>query len=507
MSGDGLRGAWKNTNLYFFSNEIEKMCSVAAKMSGRQWADAGAKPGLQMWRIEEMRPFKWTEVGKLYKGDCYVFLNTFEDPYDSTRLSYDLHFWAGEGSTEDEYGAAMFKVYELDQKLRNELGMVGSMNREVQDFESATFLSYFPDGLTYMSGGIDGVILEKEDEGEEEDEEAGDYDIRLFQVKGRLGKVMLSQVRTARASMNGGDVFVLDAAAAVYVWKGESSNEEEKVKGLVYARSLALETEPEREVIELDQGVDDAEDVAVDFWDNFPSLEDAKMMGISQEYVRSAEEAGDDDAVADVIPTLFRLKQTLGGFATGPFEIVSGAGSKFTKGIIADTKPPISDLKDDGIYLVDSGFTIGCWLGKNCSKDLSKRIFPFAMLYLRRHKRPPVFSINVYRQGYESKEFLDFFGPAEEPGYHQRIWNRITTSKIWTLVVGYVDPLIVDFEDIPQKQPKGEKEGKEGKEEGKSGRSFSLFKKKEMPLLPVDGKADAKVDTVSAKSEPPTREL
>lgn len=481
MATEGLKGAWKNTNLYYFSAEIEKMCDVAAKMGAKQWKDVGTTTGLLMWRIEEMRPYKWTEHGKLYRGDCYIFLNTFEDPHDSTKLSYDLHFWAGEESTEDEYGAAMFKTFELDQKLRNECGMTGSMNREVQDFESALFLTYFEDGITYMSGGIEGVILKKEDDEEGEDDKGTDYNTRLFHVKGRLGKVLLSQVKTARASMNGGDVFVLDAQEAVYVWKGEKSNDEEKARGLVYAKSLSLESDPQREVVEMDQGVDDGEAVAVDFWSHYPSLVDSKMLGIAmKDTIKSAEEAGDDDEMANVIPTLYRLKESLGGFSTGPFEMVSGGAasdvtSRFEKLMgkaKPATKPPISDLRDDGIYLVDSGFSIGVWLGSNCSKDLTRKVFPFAMLFLRRFEKPPVLSINVYRQGYERAEFLDYFGPAEEPGRVQRIWSRITSSKIWELVLGWADPFIIDQEDMPPPKPK------------KEPRSPKSSKK--TPLLPVD---------------------
>ena len=65
--------------------------------------------------------------------------------------------WEEKESTEDEYGAAMFKIWELDKLLRDG-GKVGAMHREIQDFESEQFLSYFSElGLTYLEGGVDGV--------------------------------------------------------------------------------------------------------------------------------------------------------------------------------------------------------------------------------------------------------------------------------------------------------------------------------------------------------------
>ena len=463
-----LRGAWKNTNLYFFTTGIEDACKAAKRKNFRkpQWGQAGREAGFMMWRIEEMLAAPLPEFSSsLYRGDSYVLLHVYPDPKaaDEEILTYDVHFWIGEESTEDEYGAAMFKIWELDKLLRDG-GKVGAMHREIQDFESELFLSYFPDGITLMDGGIEGTDLQKEDEeggGEEEEEEANAFPVKLFQVKGRKGHVGLSQVVLARSSLNSGDVFVLDTESVVYCWCGKDSNDAEKAKGNAFARSLSNDAEPRKDIAVLDQDVNDGADQSPDFWDTFPETVKFFGMDVMSQQIRSAEEGGDDEEMENIVPTLFQLRHTMGGMAVGPFFKVSGGGNtKKRRGCIerlmrktvanvvegfADEKPPVSDLKSSRIYLIDNGFEVSLWIGKDSHEDLQRQIFPFAMLYIRRFNRPPIMAIHVYREGHESAEWHSFFGPPKEPTKRQKYIKALWENKFFRRALDYVDPEIVDF--------------------------------------------------------------
>ena len=51
----------------------------------------------------------------------------------------DVHFWIGKQSTQDEYGTAAYKTVELDTYHDDK----PIQHREVQDYESDLFKSYF----------------------------------------------------------------------------------------------------------------------------------------------------------------------------------------------------------------------------------------------------------------------------------------------------------------------------------------------------------------------------
>ena len=89
------------------------------------------------------------EYGKFYSGDSYVILNTYKEE-DSDALKFDVHFWIGKYSTQDEYGTAAYKTVELDTLLDD----MPVQHREVQGHESKLFRSYF-DSITLLKGGAD----------------------------------------------------------------------------------------------------------------------------------------------------------------------------------------------------------------------------------------------------------------------------------------------------------------------------------------------------------------
>ena len=165
------------------------------------------------------------KFGKFHEGDSYIILNTFKPDPESEKLAFDLHFWIGDYSTQDEYGTAAYKTVECDAFLND----AAVQHREIQGHESELFLSYFK-RLIILEGGVDTGFNHVE---------PSVRTPHLYQVKGTKGSIALKQLATKRSSLNEGDSFVLDVEEAVYVWHGKEANKDEKQKALQFAQSMA----------------------------------------------------------------------------------------------------------------------------------------------------------------------------------------------------------------------------------------------------------------------------
>jgi hypothetical protein len=51
---------------------------------------------------------------QFYRGDSYIVMHTYKV---ETALKWDIHFWIGSQSSQDEYGVAAYKAVELDDLL------------------------------------------------------------------------------------------------------------------------------------------------------------------------------------------------------------------------------------------------------------------------------------------------------------------------------------------------------------------------------------------------------
>nr|4PKI_G Chain G, Gelsolin,Tropomodulin-1 chimera [Homo sapiens] len=115
-----------------------------------EFLKAGKEPGLQIWRVEkfDLVPVPTNLYGDFFTGDAYVILKTVQ--LRNGNLQYDLHYWLGNECSQDESGAAAIFTVQLDDYLNGR----AVQHREVQGFESATFLGYFKSGLKYKKGGV-----------------------------------------------------------------------------------------------------------------------------------------------------------------------------------------------------------------------------------------------------------------------------------------------------------------------------------------------------------------
>lgn len=112
---------------------------------------------------------------------CFLFF-LFQTQKVSSSPSYDIHYWIGSRSTQDEQGAAAVYAIQLDEFL----GCAPVQHREVQNHESDAFRGYFKQGIIYKKGGVASGMRHSE---------TNAYDVkRLLHVKGKK-RVIAAEVR------------------------------------------------------------------------------------------------------------------------------------------------------------------------------------------------------------------------------------------------------------------------------------------------------------------------
>ena len=160
---------------------------------------------------------------------------------NNNALRWDIHFWLGKNTSQDEAGVAAYKTVELDDSL----GGAAIQHRETEGFESQQFLNLFKPfgGVKYAEGGVDsGFKKVNRDE----------YEKRLLQVKGKRN-VRVTPVEISSKSLNQGDVFILDCGLKIFQWNGKNSSKAERAK--VWGRGRGLRKD-EGGGVEEGEGID-----------------------------------------------------------------------------------------------------------------------------------------------------------------------------------------------------------------------------------------------------------
>ncbi|KAE9446005.1 hypothetical protein C3L33_22096, partial [Rhododendron williamsianum] len=103
-------------------------------------------------------------------SDSYIVLQT--SPGKGGAYLYDIHFWLGKDTSQDESGTAAIKTVELDAIL----GGRAVQHRELQGHESDKFLSYFKPCIIPLEGGIASGFKKPEEE---------EFETRLYVCKGK----------------------------------------------------------------------------------------------------------------------------------------------------------------------------------------------------------------------------------------------------------------------------------------------------------------------------------
>merc|ERR1712087_480244 len=183
-----------------------------------------------IWRIEKFKVKHWPKdkYGEFYGGDSYIILNTMEN--DEGKKSYDVFFWLGAETSQDEAGTAAYKTVELDDYLGDE----PVQYREVQGNESKKFLNMFPK-VTILEGGVESGFRNvkpkdfwtyfggrpKQIKEQEEEKKAPDYTLSLHHVSDASGVMECNEVcsgKLDKSKLDSNDAFILDGGGSVFVW-------------------------------------------------------------------------------------------------------------------------------------------------------------------------------------------------------------------------------------------------------------------------------------------------
>jgi len=332
----------------------------------------GQKPGeVEIWRIKkfDLEVVPKEQHGNFYAGDCYIVLKA------KSTQNWDVHFWLGKQCTQDEAGTAAIKTVELDDSL----GGIPVQYREIQDHESALFLSYFRNGIKYLQGGHSTGFNHVVDSYEK-------FQPRLFHCKGKRN-VRCTEVKCIKESLNLGDVFILDLGLNILVWIPPEAGKLERVKGIEQAKSIRDQERAGRPKIEI---LDDNWNTDNTFWKNFGGI-------TSVGWIKAPHAAGRDESY-------WREK----GAEISLWKVSDESG-KMQIEKIRQGSMQTSDLKSADVFILDTQSDVFVWIGKNSNTNERHTAQDYGKEYVKKQLRPEWTQIIKVFEGNEPQSFTQFF--------------------------------------------------------------------------------------------------
>lgn len=269
---------------------------------------------------------------------------------------WDIYFWIGSESTQDEYGVAAYKANELDDLL----GDAPVQHRETEGFESMEFLELFPKGIKYLEGGAaSGFRTIKEDDPNVQ------MPTRLFQVRRCAGRNQPARSYgkpVEMSSLNDGDAFVLDTGTVIYTWYGSESSPFEKQKAVNVASAM-VESRHGHATLVTDVTSSDDEDVVAAFF--------TALGGKPSDPIPPASSVTDEDVQGqEKATTMYTLDDVDSHLTVTQVET-----------------PCKSKLSTEGVAMMDIGTHIVVWIGKESSKREQSQAMSMVGTYLKNTQR------------------------------------------------------------------------------------------------------------------------
>jgi len=338
---------WKDSNMALVGSKLDKEVKKESAATEPAWSEVlkTSEPALFVWRIEkfEVKPLPKEDYGNFFSGDSYIVLNCYKTPGEDD-LKYDVHFWIGKRSTQDEYGTAAYKTVELDTLLDDK----AVQYREVQDYETEKFKSYFK-SITVLKGGIASGFRHVE---------PTKYEPRLLSFKSPEGKTIVEvrEVFFSRRSLTSGDVYILDAGLEAWQWNGASSSGHERLKAAQFLQQLEGERNGRLKNSVIEEGKIDEEHP---FWKLLPDKEQVKKT----------------QKDLDTTKRMFKLSDAEGRL-------------KFDE--ISNGTAPKAKLDNKDVFVIDTCQHLYVYVGSDCSRKEKQNAIRYAHQYLQGTKHPMI---------------------------------------------------------------------------------------------------------------------
>ncbi|XP_042639811.1 villin-1 isoform X2 [Tyto alba] len=310
-------------------------------------------------------------------------------------FSYNIHYWLGKESSQDEQGAAAIYTTQMDEHL----GAVAVQHREVQGHESETFRAYFKQGLIYKKGGVASGMKHVE---------TNTYNVRrLLHVKGKKN-VVAGEVEMSWKSFNRGDVFLLDLGQLIIQWNGPQSNRNERLKAMTLAKDIRDRERGGRAKV----GVVDGEDEGAS-----PELMQVLTHVLGEK--RDIKAATPDDKVDQKLKSSLRLYHVSN--ANGNLVIQEVAIRPLTQDML---------LHEDCYILDQGGLKIFVWKGKNANKEEKQQAMSRALGFIKAKNYPASTSVEMENDGSESTIFRQLFQKWTVPNQTSGLGKTHTVGKV-----------------------------------------------------------------------------
>lgn len=350
------------------------------------FVNAGQKPGLEIWRIENFEPVAYSQndYGKFHTGDSYIVLFTKDN---KGSYSWDIHFWLGRETSQDESGAAAALTVVLDDQLNG----AATQYREVQEHESQKFLSHFKNGVRYLPGGVASGFTHVDNTAEK----------KLFQVKGKKN-IRVKQVELSAASLNKGDCFILDNGNDIYVYVGAKSKRVERLKAISAANLIRDQDHGGRSKVQVIDEFSTQDEIDKFF----------EVLGSgSPDQVPDESVGGDDDAFErneERVVSLYKVSD-----ANGKMEVQKVAEKPLKQEMLNNEDCFILDTELADLYV---------WIGKQCNPKEKSEAMTKAQHFLTSKKYPSWTRVQRIVAGAEPSIFRQYFSTWRGSGeLHTRL--------------------------------------------------------------------------------------